>query len=370
MARARRTKGTGSVFLRGRIWWITYTRNGLPIPESSRSTDREEAERLLRQRLGELAIGKEIAREKATINDLCALVIADYRLQRKSDLKTIVWRHEAHIKNSVGPMLAGKFGTKHAREYILARRAAGAADATINRELSILRRGFTLGRDEEPPLVARVPKIPKLEEDNVRQGFLEHEQYEHLLGFLPQRLKALFVCAYHVGTRKGELRKIRIDQVDFDAGVIRVEKKQTKGKKPRTLPIYGDMERWLRERIDSAPAGWSYVFHNGHGRRLVGKHMDGWSEACEAAGLPGLLFHDLRRSAVRNMKRAGVSETVGMRISGHKTRSIYDRYDIVDEMDLENAGTSLTNYFSERKKKRAAKLKVVGLRQSVLERVE
>jgi len=356
---ARRTKGTGSIFKRGNIWWITYVRNGLPVPESSRSQDKAEADRLLKQRLGEIAIGKEVTPEKATIDDLCGLVIADYRIRKLRDLRTVEWRYRAHIKKAIGSMLASRFGTKQARDYILSRRAEGAQDATINRELAIIRRGFVLGRDEDPQLIRRVPKIPKLEEDNVRQGFLEPEQYEHLIGFLPQRLKALFVCAYHVGTRKGELRKIRIDQVDFEAGVIRVEKRQSKGKKPRTLPIYGDMERWLRERIESAPEGFPYVFHNGHGRRLVGKHLDGWEEACAAAGLPGLLFHDLRRSAVRNMKRAKVPETVAMRISGHKTRAIFDRYDIVDEGDLETAGATLTNYFSERKEKRAVKLERV-----------
>lgn len=356
---ARRTKGTGSIFKRGNIWWITYVRNGVPVPESSGSTDKDEADRLLKQRLGEIAAGKDITPEKATISDLCNLVITDYRIRKLRDLKTVQWRYEAHIKKPLGSMLASKFGKKQAREYILGRQSERAEDSTINRELAILRRGFKLGAEEDPPLVRRAPKIPKLEEDNVRQGFLEPEQYERLLGFLPQRLKALFVCAYHVGTRKGELRKIRIDQVDFDANVIRVEKRQTKGKAPRTLPIYGDMERWLRERIDSAPEGFPFVFHNGHGRRLVGAHLEGWDDACATAGFPGLLFHDLRRSAVRNMKRAKVSDTVAMRISGHRTRAIFDRYDIVDEDDLESAGSSMENYFTERKRKRAAKLQRV-----------
>jgi integrase len=104
-----------------------------------------------------------------------------------------------------------------------------------------------------------LPYIPKLEEDNVRQGFLEPEQYETLLEEFPQRLKALLVCAYHVGTRKGELRKIRWEQVDFDAGLIKLTARQTKGKAARSLSIYGEMERWLRkqleDRIPECPLG-------------------------------------------------------------------------------------------------------------------
>lgn len=124
------------------------------------------------------------------------------------------------------------------------RRTAGASDATINRELAIVRRGFKLGAREDPLLVQRQAVIPVLDEDNVRQGFLEQDQYERLLEELAANLKELFVCGYHTGARKNELRCIQWPQVDFDAGVIRLPASQTKTKKPRTLPIYGDMRRW------------------------------------------------------------------------------------------------------------------------------
>jgi hypothetical protein len=88
----------------------------------------------------------------------------------------------------------------------------------------------------------------------------------------------------------------------------RIQNKQAKGERPRTLPIYGDMERRLREQVESARAGRPWVFHNGKG----------WREACESAGIPRLLFHDLHRLAVRNLKRAGVQDKVAMEISGHK----------------------------------------------------
>ena len=244
------------------------------------------------------------------------------------------------------------------RQYIEMRRNEGASDSTVNRELAIVRRGFTLGMREDPPMVHRQPAIPKLEEDNARQGFLEREQYEKLLEELPLKLKALYVCSYHTGARKGELRRVRISQVDFDANVIRLEAGQTKGKKPRTLPIYGDMQRWLQAQIDSAPGDCPYVIY-GERNRPVDNHLDGWTEAWERAGLPGLLFHDLRRSAVRNMKRAGIQDKVAMEISGHKTRSVFDRYNIVDESDVAGAAEKLETYFKQRKAERAAKLKRV-----------
>jgi integrase len=355
---ARRPQGTGSIFQRGKIWFIQYFVRGERRRESSHSEDREQAQQLLNKRLGEVAIGKYVglASEQVGIGHLIDLVIEDYRFRRLRSLNVVEWRAGAHLA-SLRYLPAQKFNAAEIRRYVARRRGEGASDATINRELAILRRGFTLARQADPPLVHRVPYIPQLEEDNVRQGFLEPDQYERLLAELPDRLKALFVCAYHVGTRKGELRKTRWEQVDLEAHTIRLRAAQTKGKTARSLPIYGDMERWLLYQQESCVPDCPWVFHYRGG--LVGAHLDGWHVACERAGVPNLLFHDLRRSAVRNMKRAGIEDKIAMQISGHKTRSIFDRYDIVSEDDLEGAADKLTNYFAERKLARAAKLKRV-----------
>jgi integrase len=316
MAR-RRTKGTGSIFRRDRIWFIQYIWQGERQRESSHSEDRETAQQLLAKRLGDIASGQYLGIEagKATIGNLIDLVVEDYRFRKLRSLATVEWRAKAHLEQ-LRSLPASKFTATEAKRYVAARRAAGAEDPTINRELSIIRRGFTLARQSDPPLVHRVPHIPKLGEDNVRQGFLEPEQYGKVLEELPERLKALFVCAYHVGTRKGELRKIRWEQVDFDAGLIHLAARQTKAKAARSLPIYGEMGRWLRMQWDSRAPECPWVFH--HRGMPVGAQLRGWREACERAGLPGLLFHDLRRSAVRNMKRAGVQDKVAMEISDHR----------------------------------------------------
>jgi integrase len=129
---------------------------------------------------------------------------------------------------------------------------------------------------------------------------------------------------------------------------------QTKTKKPRTLPMYGDMRRSLEEQRETCPTGCDWVFR-GRGNHPVDNHLNGWSDACERAGLPGLLFHDLRRSAVRNMKRAGIQDKVAMEISGHRTRAVFDRYNIIDETDLRGAGQLLEEYATKRKEERAAR---------------
>jgi len=351
----RRRYGTGSLFKHGRTWWLQYYWHGQRVTENSKLEDRAAAEDLLRRRVAEAAAGEITGSVgNATVAEICNLVMADNRLRKLRDAKTVEWRYEAHLKPALGKIQAHRLTSAHIRRYVDDRRAAKASDATINRELSILRRAYTLAMREDPPFVRKAPYIPKLEEDNARQGFLELEQYERLLEELPASLKALFVCGYHTGARKGELRRLRWEQIDFDASLIRVAKCQAKAKKARTLPIYGDMERWLRSQQENA-GGSPWVFFGAPKSKPVSTKLYGWAEACERAGLPGLLFHDLRRSAVRNMKRAGVPDKAAMEI--HKTRSIFDRYNIVDEGDLGDAAQKVTAYFDERKAQRAARLK-------------
>jgi integrase len=347
-----RRRGCGTVYQRGNIWWIQYFVDGLKVPESSGSTAKSDAEKLLKQRVGEVASGNRVAPARATIADLCMLVVEDNRLRKLRDAKHVEWRYKARIEPVLGNLPASRFGSAQVRQYVAQRRAGGASDATVNRELAIVRRGFKLGAQEDPPLVHRQPAIPKLEEDNVRQGFLEQEHYEWLLEALPPNLQALFVCGYHTGARKNELRRIRWEQVDFDNGLIRLAAGQTKAKRPRVLPIYGDMRRWLKRQRESCPEDSAWVFHGTH-NCPVDNHLNGWKEACERANVPGLLFHDLRRSAVRNMKRAGIQDVEAMRISGHLTRAIFDRYNIVDEADLASAGNRLEEYAQRRKRERA-----------------
>jgi integrase len=339
------TRGTGTIYRRGNIWWLQCFVNGRKMNESTGTSDEAEARRQLKVKVGEVAAGKEMVPERATIGDLCELVLADYRLRKLRDADTVKLRIEAHIKNSIGSLLASRFTPHQVRVYVEMRRKESASDATINRELAIVRRGFSLALREEPPLVRRAPYIPKLEEDNVREGFIEQAQYLALREALPDHLKTLLVVGYHCGNRLGELRKLRWPQIDLEASEIRIQKAQAKGKKPRTLPIYGDMVEWLKWQAKHRALGCDLVFHwNG---KPLGSHIKGWDRGSTAAGLEGMHFHDLRRSAVRNMERAGIPRHVAMQISGHRTESVYRRYDIVVEQDLKAAGEKLAAYHKQ-----------------------
>jgi len=346
---ARKPK-RGSIYQRNKVWWIKYYSKGQPVYESSRSVVADDAERLLRKRLGEIATGRfhGIAVERTTLNELFDLVVADYRENGKRSIGDVLSRLKLHLRPKLGELRAADFGTAEVRRYKGARKHEKAEAATINRELSILKRAFSLGSRHEPALVAHNPHVEKIPEDNVRTGFLEIADYKKLLAELPSYLKLALVIAYHTGCRLGEVMSLRWQDVNFGAGEITIRAENAKNKKHRTLPVYGEMTDALRqqraERDEKYPR-LEWVFHDGGGNRLR-TFYKAWKSACDRAELDGQLFHDLRRSAIRNMVRAGISEKVAMAISGHRTRHVFDRYNIVTDKDLAAAAEQMARYLT------------------------
>ena len=146
--------------------------------------------------------------------------------------------------------------------------------------------------------------------------------------------------SYITGWRRGELRSLRWAQVDWESGTIRLERGTTKSGEPRSFPFaaHPRLAELLEERREATHAFeresgsvCPWVFHRTG--RQVAWYYDAWAAACRKAGMPGRLVHDFRRSAVRNLVRAGVSEQVAMTLTGHKTRAIFDRYHIVSSTD-------------------------------------
>lgn len=330
-------------------WWLKYSKNGQVFRESSGSHDRREAERLLKRRLGETVTGRfaGLGPERIRFSELAQAVIEDYEVNGRRSAAHVERRLRLHLLPALGDLRAAELGTAHLKRYVGNRRAEGASNASINRELAILKRAFRLAAQSDPPRVAREPHVPMLKESNARTGFLEPEAYRTLRDTLPQDLKPLLVVGYYLGCRRAELCALKWSQVDLGAGLIRLEGFQTKNGEARTLPIYGELVEWLtmqRETRDALFPQCEHVFHR-HGRPIK-NFRKAWAAACEDAGLGGLLFHDLRRSAIRNMVRAGISEKIAMAVSGHKTRSVFDRYNIVSMADLKEAGRKMEQWGS------------------------
>ena len=184
-------------------------------------------------------------------------------------------------------------------------------------------------------------------EGEPRKGFLKPDLYRKLLTELPDDLKLLFVIAYHVGLRRGALLRIRWNQVDMKGCCIWMEGKRANRKpEPIAVPIYGDMRTFL----ELQPKQSDFLFSRG--AKPIKAFRESWNRACERAGVPGLLFHDLRRTAVRNLRRAGVSETVIMKITGHRTRGVFERYNITDQSDTQEAGRLAEEFLAKEHERR------------------
>jgi integrase len=347
----------GMIYKRGNIWWVKYYKNGKSFRESSRSAKKMVAKRLLDRREGNIAQGKApgIHFEKVSFDELAENFLRDYRINQKKSLVRAE-RSSNHLKGFFEGARATEITTPVIDEYIEMRMDAGAANATINRELSALKRMLNLGAEQTPPLVdkGQTPKIKMLAENNVRKGFFEHDQFLAVRAELPEYLRNFVTIAYKEGWRLDEIETLTWDQVDRKLGIIRLEPGETKNDDARVAYLDDEekeiiKEQWFlrKKALNKREVLLPWVFLNRYGTDRIKQFHKSWKKACNNAGVPGKIFHDFRRSAIRNMVRAGISENVAMKISGHKTRSVFERYNIVNDADLIDAAKKRAKYFND-----------------------
>jgi integrase len=244
------------------------------------------------------------------------------------------WRH---LLAFFGSTKADEVSSHSIREYVEFRRKDKASNATINRELSVMSSGYTIAYNETPRRVAQKLSFSRLTEPKARQGFIEQAQYQKLAaGCKENFLRTMLALAYTFGFRKGELLSLKVSDVDLFAGTVRL--RTSKNGEARQVNLTAETRGLLAACI-TGKSGDEPVFTRGSEPVLY--FGQSWDTLAASAGCPGLLFHDLRRSAVRNLVRSGVTEHVAMKITGHKTRSVFQRYDIVDERDLIDAAKKI-----------------------------
>jgi integrase len=338
----------GSIYKRGKVWWIKFYLGGRRTYESSGSTKQGDAKRLLALREGQKAEGRvpNPRVEKTRFEDLSQLYLQDYEINGRKSMRD-ARRHAARLGQAFNGMRAVAITSDRIMTYVAARKAEGLEPASVNRELEALKRMFHLGARQTPPMVLQIPHIQMLREDNVRTGYFEHEEFLALRGVAGNHLKMAATIAYWTGMRRGEILSLTWDRVDFDEGFIRLDPGTTKTGEGRQIPFIGDLPRvledwWRRTRSKYPDCPW-VIHYRGRPVRSLAR---AWAIACSKAGFKGKRFHDFRRTAIRNLVRAGVSEHVAMKISGHKTRSVFDRYDIVSEGDLREAARKMNRQMS------------------------
>lgn len=370
----KREWGTGSIYRRphSKVWWIRYSRNGKRFYESTHTVRKRKAKRILDDRLAEIRagtfVGPQIQRVK--VEELAKDLIEEYQINGRKSLDDLKARWRLHLQPYFGHLRAADVTSSALNRYVSQRQTAGAENGTINRELAALKRMFALGNKATPPKVQRIPAFPRLEERNVRTGFLNDDQFARLSAECARIglwLRAMLEVGYTYGWRVEEIKSMRVRQVDLASNTIRLDPQTTKNRDGREVSLT-DPVRTLLEACIQGKIPDDYVFTRDDGS-VVRDFRDAWMKACARADLgqrvcqtcsaavpggvcgtcktanrpakrikyTGLIFHDLRRSAARNLRRAGVAEGIIMEIGGWRTRSMFERYAIVSKSDKDDA---------------------------------
>jgi integrase len=359
----RRANGDGGLIKINncRFWYAQYYQNGRQVRISTRTEVKQEAIATLRKLMGDRDKGLAPISDvrKLRYADLRDALIESYIAQGNKSLKFKANGEETiagltaldeffgyRTKEVEGKATVSERGvsvaritTDAARKFVRERREQGAGNAAINRSLAALRRMLRIAKRDKK--IHEVPFIEFQKEPHARKGFLELDKFEEVVKLLPTHLRPLVTLLYYCGARIGEALQIEWTQVNLDTRLIRLEPEQTKTEEARILPLPSLLVTMLAQ----AEPKTGRVFDATNLRKE-------WIKACSACGLgrkievpgkkydpryEGLTLHDLRRSAVRNLVNAGVPEKVAMQITGHKTRSIFDRYNIVSPSDVQNA---------------------------------
>jgi integrase len=215
------------------------------------------------------------------------------------------------------------------------KRGGPPAPATVDHEVELLKRMLNFAVDCGDLSHNPISRAKLLRKPNVRRSVVDDEAFARLFDSAEPNLKPIILTAYDTGMRLREVLDLRWSQVDLASGSIYLAAQDTKTQQPRTPVLLSRTKEVLKilpRHIHS-----EHLFVN----PVTGKPWNDikkmFRRACKKAGLEGLWFHDLRRSFVTNARRRGVPESVIMKMTGHKTRSVFDRYNVVSEDDLHEA---------------------------------
>lgn len=350
---------------RGNGWRGTWYRHGSRFRKYIVAASEDEARARLAQLIAECEESNQ-ARQEKTIPGLGVLLNDVIRHYERHDRKSL-----EHVERHVG-VLRRAFRGKRGDEvtctrilaYVDARKKEGYSNGTINRELAALRLAYSLAKKQgriKPEFCPVIDKTVMLPENNRRTGFFEQEEYEAVLGRLPEELQGPLTLGYWTGMRKEEILGLRWEQINMFDRIASLEK--TKNGEDRTLPLNDELFEMFEKQAAGRWNGCAYVFHRGPLR--ISDFRKAWWTACVGAGVgrwveaeggkrvyEGKIFHDLRRTGVRNLIRSGVPQSVAMRISGHLDARIFRRYDIVDTRDIAEAMRKVSEYEARKRQDR------------------
>lgn len=348
-----------------RTWMLKYYQDGRPIVESSGTTSESQARQLLKAREGDIAKGATVlpGARRWTFDQAARALVDDYDANARDSGDDLERRLRLHLRPHFGGgRRMTRIRTSDLRGYIKARLAEGAKNATINRELAALKRMFNLAIEDEK--LQACPYFPMLAEKNARKGFFDRAALDAITPHLPAWLAPVMTFAFLTGWRvRSEVFVLTWGHVDDEGGGIRLDPDTAKNDDGRFFPFdvlpelaaVIEGQRAVRQALQREGRICPWVFNRDGERIAQWEHYAPWREACRAAHVPGRIPHDFRRTAVRNLVRAGTPERIAMQLTGHKTREVFDRYDIVNEADLRVAVARLHASLTSRAEPRASR---------------
>ena len=342
---SRGSQGIGRIYMRSdsRFWWISLSVRGKRHSESSKSIRRKDAEELLKKRIEQFRVAPGVM-SRAIVGELLDGYLRDCELRELRSLDSFelsARRVREHLGDVVASFLEP--GQVYELQQELRKKYA---PAPVNVTLTVFRSALKVSARNG--LLARLIEFPRaLPMNNARKGFLEQADYLAILEELPEWAKDPFRFAYASGWRRGEVLSLRWTEVDFETRLVRLDPARSKNGEGRTIPFIGEIGDVLKRRHAERILGVPWVFHR-CGRPPSGSSfLNHFREAATIAGRPGLIVHDCRRSAIRNLLRMGVREDVAMKMVGWKTRAMMSRYDITVESDLHDAGEMVARYLEQ-----------------------
>jgi len=363
------SRGQGSlvIFSDSPNWISCHHRAGREHRVSTGTSDLKAAKRFHKQKLDEVAADRQGLRpyltpeaQRYTVAEALDELVADLTLRGAKSLRTVS-SHLKRVRGHFGPWKLVEVTAEAVDKFILSQQAKGLKAATINRGVQLL--GQALKLSHRRGKLATVPYIRHLPKRNARKGFFERAQFEAVRAHLSPVMQAAATFAYLSGWRRAEILGLTWDRVDMEQGVVRLE--DSKNGQGRLLALDDTLREVMlarqQARLLETPSGAislaELVFHR-DGYPVVDFRKE-WLRACKAAGLAATdpatgkvkadrLFHDLRRTSVRNLVRAGVHEGVAMSITGHKTRAVFERYNITSEADLREAQAKVGQHYHAR----------------------
>ena len=278
---------------------------------------------------------------------LYGLLDANYALRRNRSQATMRYSFR-HLSDYFGPNVKAMRLGGRLDDYVVHRRAEGAADASIRIELALLDRAFRLAVKKKLLSHRSRPEIEKPGDDpsRVRKGFFTREQVESLAGHLPAPIADVVLFLFISAWRVGEARRIEWRHYSREDAAICLPAEFSKNKRLRLLPITGELATIIERRLKARRLDCPFIFHR-DGRR-IGDFRKLWTKACTAIGISGRIVHDLRRSGVKHLIDSGVDPHTVMAFSGHRTPSMLRRYHIIDLDDLRRAAERASTYQGRR----------------------